>query len=269
MLKFFEKHFGLVVLLGLVAGLVIGQAVEITPFIGKMMEWYMIFGLALLVLLSALKIKYGELFNSIKKIYFVVLIVVAKLAVIPIFVFFLAHLFGDLIPDNYLIGLVFLSAAPVAMASPGLLLVLKGEISSSLLITLLCNFLAPFVLPLVLLYTVGTKVEFDVVSMIMLLSFVTFVPFLLSFGLKKFTPSVVKSVNRYSGGIVGIHMIVFLICAVAPYSVMILSDVRHSLDAFMFVLVLSILLHIFALLFSIKSKKSVVVSNIIHFAYFN
>lgn len=259
------RYFGFVVSLGLVVGLFVGRFIS-GDFIPMLMKWYITAGLVLLLYISALKIKPSEIAMNLKKPTYVIFITLMKMVGIPL----IAFVFLKYVPEDYRIAVMLLSATPSAMATPGLLLVLKGNIKFGIIVSVLTNLITPITLPLVLLYSIGVKVNLDVLHMMIFLCVIVFLPFLLAFLSRKFLPKFANFVSDKSAPIISVHLFLFNICVIAPFANLILSNFAKSYSLFLFVLAFSAILHIISLLLSIwKFQKSSTVTNIIIFAYFN
>lgn len=98
------------------------------------------------------------------------------LAGLPIATYFVAKL---LAPD-LVVPLVLLAAMPTAMSTPLFVQIVKGNVSYALVLTVTTSLLAPFTIPLVIKFLLGSVVEVDVFSMMLKLMYVIFIPFILS-----------------------------------------------------------------------------------------
>ncbi len=259
------KYFGIVVSSGLFVGLFLGRFIS-GDFIQMLMRWYITIGLVILLYISALKIKPHEIFENLKKPAYIIFISIMKMIGIPL----IAFVFLKYVPENYKVAIMLLSATPSAMATPGLLLVLKGDIKFGMIVSVLTNLITPFTLPLVLLYSIGVKINLDVFNMMIFLGIIVFLPFLLAFLSRKFLPKFSNFVVDRSAIIISIHLFLFNICVIVPFADLILSNISRSYSLFILVLFFSFILHVIALLISMyRPKKGCRVTNIILFAYFN
>ncbi len=259
------KYFGVVVSSGLFVGLFVGRFVD-GDLIPMLMRWYITLGLVILLYISALKIKPSEIIVSLKKPSYIIFISLMKMIGIPL----IAFVFLRYIPEDYRTAVMLLAATPSAMATPGLLLVLNGNIKLGMIISVITNLITPITLPLVLLYSIGVNVQLDVLHMMIFLGIIVFLPFLLAFLSRKFLPKFADFVIEKSAPIISIHLFLFNICVIAPFANLILSNLARSYSLFIFVLAFSFILHVIAIILSIwKKQKSFIVTNIIIFAYFN
>jgi|GEM_PF-3321843 len=259
------KYFGVVVSAGLFVGLFVGRFIS-GDLVPMLMRWYITFGLVILLYISALKIKPSEIVVSFKKPAYIIFISLMKMIGIPLIVF----VFIRYIPENYRTAVMLLSATPSAMSTPGLLLVLKGNIKLGMIVSVLTNLITPITLPLVMLYSIGVKVNLDVLHMMIFLGIIVFVPFLLAFSSRKFLPKFSNFVVDKSAPIISVHLFLFNICVIAPFANLIISDLSKSYFLFIFVLAFAAVLHVISILLSVwRKEKGDTVTNIIIFAYFN
>lgn len=259
------RYLGFVVFLGLIFGLFVGRFVS-GEFIPMLMSSYVTLTLMILLYISALKITPSEIVKDFKKPSYIIFISLMKMIGIPLIVF----AFFKYIPEDYRVAAMLFSATPSAMATPGILLVLKGDIKFGMIVSVLTNLITPITLPFVLLYSVGTKINLDVLHMMIFLGIIVFVPFLLAFLSRKFLPKFTKSIIDHSSTILSLVIFLFGICIIAPFSGLILSNLSRSSSLLIFVVIFSAILHIIAMILSAwKYKKSYMITNIVLFAYFN
>ncbi|MCK9186885.1 hypothetical protein M0P48_05675 [Candidatus Gracilibacteria bacterium] len=259
------KYLGGTVFLGLLIGLFSGRFID-GDLIPLLMKWYVTFSLMALLYLSALKITPSEILKNLKKPWYIIFISLVKMIGLPL----IAFIFLKYIPEDYRIAVMLLSATPSAMATPGVLLVLKGDIKFGMIVSVLTNLITPLILPLVLFYSVGTKVELDPLHMIIFLGTIVFLPFLLAFLSKKFLTKFSNFIIDNSSKIVSCVLFIFGICIIAPFSDLVLSNLSKSYILFVFILAFSAVLHVISIIVSIwKYKKSYMISNIVLLAYFN
>lgn len=258
MLKSIVKNTGVMATIGILIGL----------FFGKyflFLKDYFVFGLLLFLFLAALKIDFLELFHKLKKPFFVSLLTFGKLILVPIIIFLLS----TLVPIQYRTAFILLAATPAALATPSLLTVLNGDVNSGFLISVFSNLLAPFILPFVLKFTIKTDISFDVVSMILFLTFIVFVPLITAFILNKLLPKLSGNINKYSNYLIGMNLLIFNISVICDYSEEILQNPKQAIIALIFIIGLSIIFHIIGILFAFKAGKKAIITSIIVMAYFN
>jgi len=246
---------------GIFSGLLLGQFVDL----GGILNPVIISGLFILILISMMKINLFEFAKDFRRAKFISLLAVNKLLILPL----VAFLLGQFLPPEYLPGLILMSAVPAAMATPALLILLKGDPKVGLAVSILTNLLVPFSMPLVFKYTIGTEIDFDLFSMFSFLFAMVFGPFVLALILEYFTPKLCKKVIKHASGIISIDIFIFTMVAVAPYSKAIVANPTAALISFAVVVGTSLFFHLFAALPYIKAKREDMVASIIVMAYAN
>jgi len=260
LLKFFENHFGILASFGIAMGLLIGQFVDLSNIADKVI----ILGLFILLLVSMIKINLLEFIKDFRRAKFITVLTLNKLLVLPLIVFFL----GQFLPPQYLPGMMLLAAIPAAVATPGLLILFRGDVKVGLVLAILTNLLVPFSLPLLFHYTLGSEVSFDIISMFLFLFGMVFIPFLIALVLEFFTPKFCKNVSKYAASIISIDLFIFMMVAIAPYSKELVGDPKTALFSTLIVIGLSLFFHLFAALPYLKNRDDLVVS-IVVMAYSN
>lgn len=262
--KFLEGHFGIISAVGAVLALAVG------PFLqGEMWDlvfkWYLIVGLVFMLLLSLLKTDLKAVFKCFQRLRWISSLSIVKLFIAPFIIF----LFSFAVPAEYRIAMILLAATPAAMATPGLLSLLKGDINMGMVVSVLTNLMAPFTIPLILLYTVGAEVEFNVLSMFTFLLIVVVIPFVIGYLLEEFVPQFVDRIQPSIGSILTIHIFFFNFAAIAPHADVIWADFGLALQVLFFTILLSVLFHVLGLLVSLGSKPKMIVTSLVVMAYFN
>lgn len=229
------------------------------------MENFVVLGLGLVLVIAFLKIEFKEVTHSLTTSLWPVIFSVLKLIVAPLLVFFLTSFFLR----EYQIGFILLAATPAAMATSSLLLILGGDAKIGLIVSVLTNLLAPFILPFVLFYTLGKEVEINVLDMLSFLALIIFIPLLASLLIKKGSTKLTNLIKKRSTAITALIFFFFNIGIVAPFSQYIFSDIRKSLLAFLAVVLLSFFFHLMAFAINFRSGKKLLLVSIIVLAYFN
>jgi len=257
-LNFCANYFGILASIGLLVGLAGGD-------LFLFMKPFVVIGLMIILTLSLLKIDFANILHKVKNPFWIFYFSFLKLIIFPTLMFFLALAF----PETYRPGIILLSVAPAAIASPALLMIFKGDINLGLLVSLFTNIISPLLIPWVLFFTLGKTITIDVSSMFIFLLWIIAIPFLISYLLKRFTTNLVKKINKSSKGITAIVFFLFSVSVISPHSHIILSDITNSLSILALILILSFFLHLFGVLVAIKYNKKMIVTSIIFMAYFN
>lgn len=257
MIAFVEKNVGIIATAGIFVGLFGGEYISF-------FENFVVAGLAGVLVIAFLKIEFKKMLHSLKNPLWPVTFSVMKLLIAPLLVFWLTGFFFQ----DYQIAFILLAATPAAMATSPLMLILGGDVEIGLIVSVLTNLAAPFILPLVLLYTIGTKVELDSLSIFYFLALVVFVPLLISLVIKRL-PKLNKLIQRRSTFITALILFFFNIGIVAPFSRYIFNDLQNALWIFLAVTLLSLFFHLCAFIINFRSDKKILLVSIIVLAYFN
>jgi len=262
--NFIENNFGVISAIGAVLALFLGPFLD-GEFWDLFFKWYLILGLVFMLILSILKTNLLSIFKAFKHVRWIATLSITKLVIAPIVILIFAYA----VPPEYRAAMVLLAATPAAMATPGLLSILKGDINMGMIVSVITNLIAPFTIPFILFYTVGADVDFDVFSMFTFLLIIVAIPFVVGFLMEKFTPKVVDKIKPNIGAIMTIHIFFFNFSAIAPNADAIWSDPTLALQVLFFTILLSVTFHVLGLLISLKSKPKMIVTSLVVMAYFN
>ncbi|MBT4917611.1 hypothetical protein HN709_02040 [Candidatus Peregrinibacteria bacterium] len=264
MKKFLENNFGIISAVGAVLALFIGPYLQGETW-ELIFKWYLIFGLVFLLLMSLLKTDLKSVLKCFQRLRSIFSLSIAKLVIAPLVIL----LFSFAVPAEYRVAMVLLAATPAAMATPGLLSLLKGDINMGMVVSVITNLIAPFTIPLILFYTVGADVEFDVLSMFGFLLLVVAIPFVIGYFMEEFTPKLVDKIQPNIGAIITVHIFFFNFAAVAPHAGVIWADFGLALQVLFFTIILSVIFHIIGLMVSFRAKPKMIVTSLVIMAYFN
>lgn len=253
-----ERNVGIIATAGIFVGLFGGSYLSF-------MENFVVLGLCLVLVIAFLKIEFKDVTHSLTNSLWPVIFSVLKLIVAPLLVFFLTSFFLR----EYQIGFILLAATPAAMATSSLLLIFGGDAKIGLIVSVLTNLFAPFILPFILFFTLGKEIEIDVFSMLSFLLLIIFVPLLASLLIKRVSTKLTNLIKARSTAITALIFFLFNIGIVAPFSHYIFSDLKNSLLAFLAVVFLSFFFHLMAFVINFRSGKKTLLVSIIVLAYFN
>lgn len=257
MFNFIERNVGLIATAGIFVGLFGGAYL-------KFFENFVVIGIGLILVLAFLKIEFKEVVKSFQKPFWPITFSATKLIIAPLLVFCFTSFFFK----NYQIGFTLLAATPAAMATAPLLLVLGGDAKIGLIVSVITNLLAPFILPFVLFYTIGATVELNLFSLFSFLALIIFIPFVVSIVIKRFH-NFTNSIKKRSTLLTALILFFFNIGIVAPFSHYIFSDFSNALWIFLAVVFLSAFFHLLAFIMNFRSDRKILLVSIIVLAYFN
>jgi BASS family bile acid:Na+ symporter len=163
-----ENNFSLLLLIGLVVGLFL-------PSFGEFSDEIVIFLTALLIFLSCADIEPRDFIKV--DIFQIGLFTLARFAVFPLVLFYLAQQF---VPE-FAIGVLLLALMPAGVAVASLCSMSKANVSLGLSLTIISSLLAPAFIPSVFSF-LGQVVAVDVAGLFTTLMLVVIVPIVLYFG---------------------------------------------------------------------------------------
>lgn len=261
-----DKHFGLVMASALVIGLILGWFYDMSSAAWLTFQGYFISaGLILVMYLSLVKINLSEFFKDFKRGWLIFYLIVLKLIILPLIIWGL-FLF---MPEQYLTGAILVAAAPAAITTPGLLVLLKGDAKSGLILTVLTQLLVPFTLPPLLKFTIGAEISLDVMEIFIYLVSVISIPLILALLTEKFAKKTIPTINKYSSSLITLDIFLFVIMVVAPHSRDIISNLDTSVISFFVVALIYLLMTLFALLFFRNKGKEILATSLIILVFSN
>lgn len=213
MIKFLEKHASFFIILAMILGLA-------APYLGPILNDYVLWFMASLMLVTFLKIDPKHIFTELKNPLFLVFIIAAYILLIPLVLFLLMKF---LTPELSL-GFLLYATLPPAVAAPALTNIVKGNSALSLTIMVLINIIVPFSIPALFLILTGSSIELDTFGMFKTLVLVILCPLFISQILKKITPKITNDLIPLLGGLGVIFIMLVMYTVVAYQSPLILQN---------------------------------------------
>lgn len=217
-------------------------------------------------LITALQLRFEDIFSHIKEIKMVALASVWLLIGLPVVVYLIAAHFIQ----EYAIALLLLSAMPAGMTAPLLTKIAGGKEEFSLVIAVITSLLAPLTVPLVTVWTIGTRIPVDPISIATSLIIVILVPFILGGIITYLWPRVrgfSQKLHPVSLGLLGL-----LIAGLVSDQAGIIREqiVDGSIIQPLGVLfIFFIILHVFGYVLSRFGKRSLHIASIVSLVYMN
>lgn len=257
-IKFIEKYFWAIILIACALGILIPKYfIPLKPSLTYI--------LAFVLLLSFLKIDTEELFTHFKKPKLIIWLSFTHLILVPVVLFFAVKYF-DL---NLAIAILLTAAAPAAVAAPAMTDLFKGNVSLSLVITVITHIFIPITLPLLLFILVGQKISLPIFDIFTFIATVVILPFILSVIIKKIFPKSINKIQPYFKTLTIMAISVIIATAIAlNINYLQENPVRAILYLFVF-LFLGLLFHFIGNLLAYKKQKSYRISSAVTLAYNN
>jgi BASS family bile acid:Na+ symporter len=245
LVKFIEKNFLIVLVLAIVFGLLV-------PVFG-IGQRYLILPLFMVIFfLTCLKIDYIAIFSHIKKPIFMTYIVLMYLLIIPAVMYMV---FNFLAPQIAL-GILLLVSVPPAAAAPFFTSLVKGNVSLSIAVSIICYIFAPLTISFLFYIFTKQSIDLDLWGMMQTLILVNFIPLIAAQIVRKTAKPVIEKTQSYFG-IVNISLLFILIyIAVSNQAKEILAhSIIDMVINVLWIYFFLILLHIIGYFMAFRMKK--------------
>lgn len=204
MSKFIQKNFGLLLLVSAVLSYFV-------PAVFLLVKNYTDELLMLTLFIGFLKIDFSELFHLKNNIGKMLGFVVLSMVILPV-AFYLVS-FG--LTQDLRISIFLLLVTSGAVATPLFASFLKLKILWATVFVVLTSLLIPFTAPLLTQLLFGVSLEISVVTMMIFLAKIIFIPAGLAIVARNIFPRFVKASLPISGSIGTLSIIIFIGCVVA------------------------------------------------------
>jgi len=252
------KYFTIILILSGIVGIFLPQ-----PFISWKASLPYLLGFVLF--LSFLKIDFQELINNFRKIKLICWLIIVPMILLPAILYLLIS------PLNQEIAIAFLliTAIPSAVASSAMTELFKGNVSISIIVTVLGHLIVPLTIPLLLFILLGRSVSISLSEIFLFLFKVAVAPFFLSIIVKNIAQKLIQKTYQYYQSISIISIAIVLLVAIAINTDAIYSNPWESALFLLIATALAIFLHLFGWLICYKSNREIKISSIILVAYNN
>lgn len=252
------NNIGLFSFFGIVLGVLFG------PYL-RLFQYLPIPSLLFVLTVASLATSPKEILQEFAKPKQIIWLMAFKLIVFPLLTYYFAVTF---LPE-YILPLMLLSLAPAGMSIPALAMSIKGNVRLAFAIAIVTSMLAPFFIPLALRISLGSTIEFDLLSMFRFLAFIIFVPFILSALIKKFSPKMALSLSSHSGAIAAISLMALNIGVIIPQREMLLGNWDLVGKFVLLTVTYSVVMHIIGMLINYWGSRENRITSILMMAYFN
>ncbi len=162
------------------------------PAVGKIFSPYPFYLLMILLFFNFLKIEFSEVIHHAGETASTLLILcLCKLLIVPVALFFVAH---TLLPD-YDLPILLMSGISTGVLAPFISGLLNASPLLSLMMVVITSLLAPFSLPALVKFLLGTTIEISFLSMVKVLMMVIFVPAIFVALLRQWVPSSLRKLE--------------------------------------------------------------------------
>lgn len=136
----------------------------------------------IMLFLAFIKIDFRKLVQEITSWKYQVYLIFLCLFIVPVICYFIGYAFGVLagLPRDYIVATLLVFAAPTAVATPTLCMLLHANVERALTNVVFTTFLVPLTLPLLVFVLIGKSVHFDLHQLAIFIATIIIVPFILA-----------------------------------------------------------------------------------------
>jgi BASS family bile acid:Na+ symporter len=198
--SFSKKYFSFIILLGGLSGLIF-------PKLGESFSGLVMPSLFILMFFTALKIDLSKILYSIKKPLPLFVAILISYILIPLILYILADFLY--FNNQEKLSVMFSALAPSILSAPYFISIMKGDVEFSFILTIILTFLAPFLIPLELLFIFDTQIDFPIMSIFSSISILVFIPLGLVVVLKKIFPSFIIKTQSAENSFTSLMFFIF------------------------------------------------------------
>lgn len=255
---FIEKYFGVLLILSLFAGLICpGGSGFFMPFLRL--------SLIVMMFFSFIKTDIFSVLQHMKDYRFMIYLVLMYMLIIPV-LFFVCIRFFD---KDLAVGVLLLTAMPAGASTPALADIVKGNIALSTSIVLITALIAPFSVPFLFGVLKIGNLSVDSWLLFKDLSFIVFLPMIVSQLFKKYAPQLVTRGKHVYTAINILILCVMFYSLIGSQRELILGDFMHILPSLGLLFLVFIILHLLGFLVGYKQDKQGRIATTIGAAYMN
>jgi len=253
-----EKHFWLILLAGILLGLWSPLPFKAPPVLPKILLGMMLF-------LAFLKIDALEVLENMRNFRLMIFLASVFMVAIPIVFYFSTRIFDA----DLAVGILLLTAMPAGVASPVLTDLAKGNLSLSMSLVIVTQFMAPFTVPLLFWVLSINSLSINKLLILKDIAILVFLPMIISQAVKRYLPrTIIKTQHLFTSVNVFI-LFAFVYIAISSQRNIILNNPASLIWKIALLYLVFILLHVIGYLICIKQKKENRIAVSIGAAYMN
>jgi predicted Na+-dependent transporter len=253
-----EKYFWLILIAGILMGLWSPLSFKAPSFLPKVLLGMMLF-------LAFLKIDALEVLKNIRNYRLMIYIAFVYMLVIPLVFFFSARIFNA----ELAVGILLLTSMPAGVSSPVLTDIAKGNISLSMSLVIVSQFLAPFTVPLLFWILDINSLTINKLLILKDIAILVFLPMLISQIVKRYLPRTIAKTQHLFTSANVILLFSFVYIAISSQRNVILENPAGLIWKIAVLYLVFILLHVIGYLICLKQSKENRVTVAIGAAYMN
>ncbi|MEM7018320.1 MAG: hypothetical protein AAF512_13395, partial [Pseudomonadota bacterium] len=226
-----EQHFGAVITFGILTGLLIPGLTQIPVVAVPIM-------LAFILYLACFKLSFDE-FKQLSPLHFVWFLSLRFLG-LPAVLYFIALYF---LPA-YAIAVLLFSLMPIATGAPGIISVLKGNVTQAFSLVLISTLLAPFIIPGAFSVLADTSLIVNTWALFQTLGLIVFMP-MGAFFMTRQSPAIQNQVHRHSAWLTTLLLAAVAMIAIASSRELLFSSPYTVAMSFVILMVLLAIYYLF------------------------
>ncbi len=255
---FIEKHFWLILLAGILLGLWSPVSFNAPPALPKILLGMMLF-------LAFLKIDALEVLENMRNFRLMIFIASVFMLAIPIVFYFSTRIFDA----DLAVGILLLTAMPAGVTSPVLTDLAKGNLSLSMSLVIVTQFLAPFTVPLLFWVLNINSMSINKLLILKDIAILVFLPMIISQAVKRYLPGTIIKTQHLFTSVNVFILFAFVYIAISSQRNVILNNPASLIWKIALLYLVFILLHLIGYLICIKQKKENRIAVSISAAYMN
>jgi predicted Na+-dependent transporter len=253
-----EKHFWLILLAGILLGLWSPITFNASPVLPKILLGMMLF-------LAFLKIDALEVLENMRNFRLMIFLASVFMLAIPIVFYFSTRIFDA----DLAVGILLLTAMPAGVATPVLTDLAKGNLSLSMSLVIVTQFLAPFTVPFLFWVLNINSLSINKLLILKDIAILVFLPMIISQAVKRYLPGTISKTQHLFTSANVFILFAFVYIAISSQRNVILNNPASLVWKIALLYLVFILLHVIGYLIIIKQKKENRIAVSIGAAYMN
>lgn len=253
-----EKHFWVILLAGILLGLWSPVSFKAPTVLPKILLGMMLF-------LAFLKIDALEVVENMRNFRLMVYIAFVYMLAIPVVFYFSTRIFDA----ELAVGILLLTAMPAGVATPVLTDITKGNLSLSMSLVIVSQFLAPFTVPFLFWILDINSLTINKLLILKDIAILVFLPMIISQIVKKYLPGTITKIQHLFTSANVFILFVFVYIAISSQRNVILENPAGLIWKIAVLYLVFILLHVIGYFICKNQNKENRIAVTIGAAYMN
>ena len=212
------------------------------PSTAKLLQPYIVYLLILLLFLGFIRIDFSMLRSEILGWKYQSYLLFLTLLLVPIIIYYLAHVITDLdaIPDDFALAALLIFCVPTGASTPTICNIFNGRLERTMLNIVATYLLVPITLPLLIWVLLRHDVKLDLSYLAVFIGTVIIIPLLLALLVRKTVPVVSNKLSS----IAPLASLVIIFCIIFASGSELPRLTEHSLETVFMGFILAIFLFV-------------------------